>query len=40
MKGRHLIPRVAQLFRAYRWQVAAVLAMILVTAGLGSLPPC
>ena len=38
MKGRHLIPRVARLFRAYRWQVAAVLAMILVTAGLGVAP--
>jgi len=33
-----LIPRIARLFRAYRWQVAAVLAMILVTAGLGVAP--
>ena len=38
MQGRRLIPRVARLFRAYRWQVAAVLAMILVTAGLGVVP--
>jgi ATP-binding cassette subfamily B protein len=33
-----LIPRIARLFRAYRWQVAAVLVMILVTAGLGVAP--
>jgi ATP-binding cassette subfamily B protein len=33
-----LIPRIARLFRAYRWRVAAVLAMILVTAGLGVAP--
>jgi ATP-binding cassette subfamily B protein len=38
VQGRRLIPRVARLFRAYRWQVAAVLAMILVTAGLGVVP--
>ena len=38
MQGRHLIPRVARLFRAYRLQVGAVLAMILVTAGLGVVP--
>ena len=38
MQGRRLIPRVARLFRAYRWQVGAVLAMILVTAGLGVVP--
>ena len=38
MEGRRLIPRIARLFRAYRWQVAAVLAMILVTAGLGVAP--
>ena len=38
MQGRRLIPRIARLFRAYRWQVAAVLAMILVTAGLGVAP--
>jgi ATP-binding cassette, subfamily B, bacterial len=38
VQGRHLIPRVARLFRAYRWQVAAVLVMILVTAGLGVAP--
>jgi ATP-binding cassette, subfamily B, bacterial len=38
MQGRRLIPRIARLFRAYRWQVAAVLAMILVTAGLGIAP--
>jgi ATP-binding cassette, subfamily B, bacterial len=38
MQGRHLIPRIARLFRAYRWQVAAVLMMILVTAGLGVAP--
>jgi ATP-binding cassette subfamily B protein len=33
-----MVPRIARLFRAYRWQVAAVLAMILVTAGLGIAP--
>jgi len=33
-----LIPRIARLFRAYRWQVAAVLVMIVVTAGLGVAP--
>jgi ATP-binding cassette subfamily B protein len=33
-----MIPRIARLFRAYRWQVAAVLAMILVIAGLGIAP--
>ena len=38
MQGRRLVPRIARLFRAYRWQVAAVLAMILVTAGLGVAP--
>jgi ATP-binding cassette subfamily B protein len=38
MEGRRLIPRIARLFRAYRWQVAAVLAMILVTASLGVAP--
>jgi ATP-binding cassette subfamily B protein len=38
VQGRRLIPRVARLFRAYRWQVTAVLAMILVTAGLGVVP--
>ena len=38
MQGRRLIPRIARLFRAYRWQVAVVLAMILVTAGLGVAP--
>jgi ATP-binding cassette subfamily B protein len=38
VQGRRLIPRIARLFRAYRWQVAAVLAMILVTAGLGVAP--
>jgi len=38
VQGRHLIPRVARLFRAYRLQVGAVLAMILVTAGLGVVP--
>ena len=38
MQGRRLIPRIARLFRAYRWQVAAVLMMILVTAGLGVAP--
>jgi len=38
VEGRRLIPRIARLFRAYRWQVAAVLAMILVTAGLGVAP--
>ncbi len=38
MQGRRLIPRIARLFRAYRWQVAAVLLMILVTAGLGIAP--
>jgi ATP-binding cassette, subfamily B, bacterial len=36
--GRRLIPRIARLFRAYRWQVALVLVMILVTAGLGVVP--
>jgi ATP-binding cassette, subfamily B, bacterial len=36
--GERLLPRIARLFRAYRWQVAAVLAMILVTAGLGVAP--
>jgi len=36
--GRRLIPRIARLFRAYRWQVAAVLVMIVVTAGLGVAP--
>jgi ATP-binding cassette subfamily B protein len=36
-RGR-LIPRIARLFRPYRLQVAAVLAMILVTAGLGVAP--
>ncbi|MFN2629509.1 MAG: ABC transporter ATP-binding protein, partial [Gaiellaceae bacterium] len=30
--------RVARLFRPYRWQVSAVVAMILVTAGLGVAP--
>ncbi len=38
MEGRRLIPRVARLFRAYRWQVGVVLLMILVTAGLGVAP--
>jgi ATP-binding cassette subfamily B protein len=38
VEGRRLIPRIARLFRAYRWQVAAVLVMILVTAGLGVAP--
>jgi ATP-binding cassette subfamily B protein len=38
VQGRRLIPRIARLFRAYRWQVAVVLAMILVTAGLGVAP--
>jgi ATP-binding cassette, subfamily B, bacterial len=38
VQGRRLIPRIARLFRAYRWQVAAVLVMILVTAGLGIAP--
>jgi ATP-binding cassette, subfamily B, bacterial len=38
VQGRRLIPRIARLFRAYRWQVAAVLLMILVTAGLGIAP--
>jgi ATP-binding cassette, subfamily B, bacterial len=38
MEGRRLIPRIARLFRAYRWQVAAVLAMILVTSALGVAP--
>ncbi len=38
MQGRRLIPRIARLFRAYRWQVVAVLVMILVTAGLGVAP--
>ncbi len=38
MHGRRLIPRIARLFRAYRWQVAAVLVMIVVTAGLGVAP--
>jgi ATP-binding cassette, subfamily B, bacterial len=38
VQGRRLIPRIARLFRAYRWQVAAVLVMILVTAGLGVAP--
>ena len=38
MEGQRLIPRIARLFRAYRWQVAAVLATILVTAGLGVAP--
>ena len=38
MQGRRLIPRIARLFRAYRWQVAVVLAMILVTAALGVAP--
>jgi ATP-binding cassette, subfamily B, bacterial len=38
MGSRRLIPRIARLFRAYRWRVAAVLAMILVTAGLGVAP--
>ena len=33
-----MIPRIARLFRAYRWQVAAVLAMILVTSALGVAP--
>jgi ATP-binding cassette, subfamily B, bacterial len=33
-----MVPRIARLFRAYRWQVAAVLAMILVIAGLGIAP--
>jgi ATP-binding cassette subfamily B protein len=38
VERRRLIPRIARLFRAYRWQVAAVLGMILVTAGLGVAP--
>jgi ATP-binding cassette, subfamily B, bacterial len=38
VQGRRLIPRIARLFRAYRWQVGAVLVMILVTAGLGVAP--
>jgi ATP-binding cassette, subfamily B, bacterial len=38
VQGRRLIPRIARLFRAYRWQVAAVLVMILFTAGLGIAP--
>jgi ATP-binding cassette subfamily B protein len=38
VQGRRLIPRIARLFRAYRWQVGAVLVMILVTAGLGIAP--
>ena len=33
-----MIPRVARLFRDYRWPVAAVLVMILVTAALGVAP--
>ncbi|MDX6411437.1 MAG: ATP-binding cassette, subfamily bacterial, partial [Gaiellaceae bacterium] len=33
-----MIRRIARLFRAYRLQVAAVLVMILVTAGLGVAP--
>jgi ATP-binding cassette subfamily B protein len=33
-----MIPRVARLFREYRWPVAAVLVMILVTAALGVAP--
>jgi ATP-binding cassette, subfamily B, bacterial len=38
VEGRRLTPRIARLFRAYRWQVAAVLVMILVTAALGVAP--
>ena len=38
MEGRRLIPRVARLFRPYRWRVAGVLVMILVTAALGVAP--
>jgi len=38
VQGQRLLPRIARLFRAYRWQVAAVLVMILVTAGLGVAP--
>jgi ATP-binding cassette, subfamily B, bacterial len=38
VQGPRLIPRIARLFRAYRWQVAAVLAMILVTSALGVAP--
>jgi ATP-binding cassette subfamily B protein len=34
----HLVPRVTRLFRPYRLQVLAVLAMILVTASLGVAP--
>jgi ATP-binding cassette subfamily B protein len=37
-RRERLIVRVARLFRPYRWQVAAVLAMILVTAALGVAP--
>jgi ATP-binding cassette, subfamily B, bacterial len=37
-KTRGMARRVARLFRPYRWQVSAVLAMILVTAGLGVAP--
>ena len=37
-EGRHMIPRIARLFRAYRLQVTAVLAMILITAALGVAP--
>jgi ATP-binding cassette, subfamily B, bacterial len=38
VQRRRLIPRIARLFRAYRWQVGVVLVMILVTAGLGVVP--
>jgi ATP-binding cassette, subfamily B, bacterial len=38
VEKRRLIPRIARLFRPYRWQVSAVLLMILVTAGLGVAP--
>jgi ATP-binding cassette, subfamily B, bacterial len=38
VEKRRLIPRIARLFRPYRWKVSAVLVMILVTAGLGVAP--
>jgi len=39
MEGQQrIVPRVARLFKPYRWQVAAVLLMIFVTAALGVAP--
>ncbi|HEY1368849.1 MAG TPA: ABC transporter ATP-binding protein [Gaiellaceae bacterium] len=37
--GRKIVPRVARLFKPYKWQVSAVVVMILATSFLGVLNP-